>query len=54
MKFEVVTVLNTDLPPQTLIDEIRSLFDYDNSADIQSIVVLVDDTEVGLYDKEQK
>lgn len=54
MKFTVITILDTDLPPQTLIDEIRSTFEYDGSADIDSIVVLIDDeTEVGVYNKEQ-
>ena len=53
MKYEVIITLDTDLPPQTLIDEIRSTFEYDGAADIQSVVVLVDDEEVGVYNKEQ-
>ena len=54
MKFELIVHLTSNLPPQALIDEIRAMFDYDGTADIESIVVLLDDEEVGVYQKEKE
>jgi hypothetical protein len=54
VKFIVIVTLETDMTPQTIINEIRSQVEFEPAThtDINSIVVPIDDaTEVGIYEK---
>ena len=57
MKYAVITMLETEMSPRQLVDEIRSFLEFEPSTHttVHSIVVLIDDaTEVAVYDRKEE
>jgi hypothetical protein len=57
VRYAVIVMLDSEMTPQTIVNEIVSNLEFDGSTEtvVRSVVVLIDDaTEVAVYDKEQK
>lgn len=55
MQFEVMVIVDTEEPPEHLLNEIISALEFDHRATVAALVVLFDGNQVALYDsKEQK
>lgn len=55
MQFEVMVLVETDEPPEYLLNEIISALEFDHRATVSALAVLIDGNQVAIYDsKEQK
>ena len=56
MKYAVIVMLETELTPQNIVEEIVSNLEFDPATQtvVHSVVVLIDDaTEVALYERKE-
>ena len=56
MKFTVIAILDTEIPPSSLVSEIVSWLEFDpqTKTTVHSVVVLMDDEEVAVYDRKEE
>jgi hypothetical protein len=57
MRYEVMLVVESELAPRALLEELvsnlESLDDPENASTVESCVVLMDDEELAVYDRKE-